>query len=118
MLFRSDQTNDTPLMFAVKSAVAAKHCNINNYAERFGSDFNNDKRKFNGNSITAGKAESILSNTDIRVTLVVQDMTPDVANPIGKTLVFPWIGDGVNDEAYTSYISNAISAMGPIKLGG
>ena len=61
---------------------------------------------------------SILSNTDIRVTLVVQDMTPDVANPIGKTLVFPWIGDGVNDEAYTSYISNAISAMGPIKLGG
>ena len=45
-------------------------------------------------------------------------MTPDVANPIGKTLVFPWIGDGVNDEAYTSYISNAISAMGPIKLGG
>lgn len=113
-----DQTNDTPLMFAVKSAVAAKHCNINNYAERFGSDFNNDKRKFNGNSITAGKAESILSNTDIRVTLVVQDMTPDVANPIGKTLVFPWIGDGVNDEAYTSYISNAISAMGPIKLGG
>lgn len=113
-----DQTNDTALMFAVKSAIAAKHCNINNYAERFGSDFNNDKRKFNGNSITAGKAESILSNTDVRVTLVVQDMNPDVANPIGKTLVFPWIGDGINDEAYVSHITDAISAMGPINLGG
>lgn len=111
-----DQTNDTPLMFAVKSAIAAKQCNINNYAERFGSDFNNDKRKFNGHSITAGKAESILSNTDVRVTLVVQDMTPNVPNPIGKTLVFPWIGDGINDEAYTSYINDAISAMGPIKI--
>lgn len=113
-----DQTNDTPLMFAVKSAIAAKQCNINNYAERFGSDFNNDKRKFNGNSITAGKAESILSNTDVRVTLVVQDMNPNVPNPIGKTLVFPWIGDGINDEAYTSYITDAITAKGPIKLGG
>lgn len=111
-----DQTNDTALMFAVKSAIAAKQCNINNYAERFGSDFNNDKRKFNGNSITAGKAESILSNTDVRVTLVVQDMNPNVANPIGKTLVFPWIGDGVNDEEYVRYISDAIAAKGPIKL--
>lgn len=111
-----DQTKDTPLMFAVKSAIAAKQCNINNYAERFGSDFNNDKRKFNGNSITAGKAESILANTDVRVTLVVQDMTPNVANPIGKTLVFPWIGDGVNDEKYTQYISDAIAAKGQIKL--
>ena len=105
-------------MFAVKSAIAAKQCNINNYAERFGSDFNNDKRKFNGNTITAGKAESILSNTDVRVTLVVQDMNPNVPNPIGKTLVFPWIGDGINDEAYTSYITDAITAKGPIKLGG
>lgn len=113
-----DQVNDTALMFAVKSAITAKHCNINNYAERFGSDFNNDKRKFNGNSITAGKAESILSNTDVRVTLVIQDMNPNVANPIGKTLVFPWIGDGINDEEYINYINNAISAFGPIKLGG
>jgi hypothetical protein len=113
-----DQSQDTALMFAVKSAIAAKQCNINNYAERFGSDFNNDKRKFNGKSITAGKAESILSNTDVRVTLVIQDMTPDVANPIGKTLVFPWIGDGVNDDAYVNYINDAISAKGPIKLGG
>lgn len=111
-----DQTNDTALMFAVKSAIAAKQCNINNYAERFGSDFNNDKRKFNGNSITAGKAESILSNTDVRVTLVIQDMNPNVANPIGKTLVFPWIGDGINDEKYVQYISDAIAAKGSIEL--
>lgn len=111
-----DQSQDTALMFAVKSAIAAKHCNINNYAERFGADFNNDKRKFNGNSITAGKAESILSNTDVRVTLVVQDMNPNVANPIGNTLVFPWIGDGINDDAYVNYISNALSAAGQIKL--
>lgn len=111
-----DQSQDTPLMFAVKSAIAAKQCNINNYAERFGSDFNNDKRKFNGNSITAGKAESILSNTDVRVTLVIQDMNPNVANPIGKTLVFPWIGDGINDETYVNHINDAIAAMGPVKL--
>lgn len=111
-----DQSQDSALMYAVKSAIAAKECNINNYAERFGSDFNNDKRKFNGNTITAGKAESILSNTDVRVSLVVQDMTPNVANPIGKTLVFPWIGDGVHDDDYVNYIQNAINASGPIKL--
>lgn len=112
-----DQTNDTALMFAVKSAVAAKHCNINNYAERFGPDFNNDKRKFSGNSITAGKAEAICSRLDIRATLVIQDMNPNVANPIGKTLVFPWIGDGVNDNKYVDYINDALSKEEPIKLG-
>lgn len=111
-----DQANDTALMFAVKSAIIAKHCNINNYAERFGSDFNNDKRKFNGTSITAGKAESILSNTDVRVTLVVQDMNPNVANPIGKPLVFPWIGDGIHDDKYVNYIRDALALMGPINL--
>ena len=111
-----DQNEDTALMYAVKAGTAAKKCNINNYAERFGGDFNNDKRKFNGTNITAGKAESILSNLDVRVTLVLQDMRPDVANPIGKALVLPWIGDGINDDAYVNYINDAITAKGPIKL--
>ena len=43
-------------------------------------------------------------------------MNPNVANPIGKTLVFPWIGDGINDEKYVQYISDAIAAKGSIKL--
>ena len=111
-----DRDTDTKLMYAVKAAIAAKQCNINNYADRFGNDFNNDKRKFNGNSITAGKAETILSNTDVRVSLVVQDMSPNVANPIGGPLVFPWIGDGVHDEEYVRYISDALKAKGPIKI--
>ena len=54
---------------------------------------------------------------DIRATLVIQDMNPNVANPIGKTLVFPWIGDGVNDNKYVDYINDALSKKGPIKLG-
>ena len=44
-------------------------------------------------------------------------MNPNVANPIGKTLVFPWIGDGVNDNKYVDYINDALSKEGPIKLG-
>lgn len=111
-----DPTEDTALMYAVKASVAAKKCNINNYAERFGNDFNNDKRKFSSNTITAGKAENILKNLDIRATLVVQDLTPDVANPIGKTLVFPWIGDGKNDNAYVEHIRTALNSIPQIKL--
>ena len=111
-----DKDKDTALMYAVKAAIAAKQCNINNYSDRFGNDFNNDKRKFNGNSITAGKAETILYNTDIRVSLVVQDMRPDVANPIGAPLVFPWIGDGIYDDEYIKYISDALKDKGPIKI--
>lgn len=111
-----DMTNDSPLMIALKTAVTNKSCNINNYSERFGQDFNNDRRKFNGNDITAAKYSSIGSNMDIRTTLIVEDMNPNVANPMGNRIVLTWVGDGNNDTAYEDFYRNAIAGAGNIKL--
>lgn len=111
-----DEINDSPLMIALKTAVTNKSCNINNYSERFGQDFNNDRRKFNSNDITAAKYSSIGGNMDIRTTLIVEDMNPNVANPMGNRLILTWVGDGNNDEAYEDFYRNAIAAAGNVKL--
>ena len=103
-----DDVNDTPLIKGLKMAVCAKQCDINRYSEKFGPDFNNDRRKFNGNDITAAKYASISKNLDIRTTLIIEDMNPNVANPIGKKIVLTWVGDGENDNTKESEYRNAI----------
>lgn len=104
-----DEINDSPLIIALKRAVTEKQCDINRYAEKFGADFNNDRRKFNGKDITAAKYKSISNNMDIRTTLIVEDMNPDVANPMGNRLVVTWVGDGKNDKAYEQFYRESIS---------
>jgi hypothetical protein len=103
-----DEINDTPLVMGLKMAVTDKHCDINRYSEKFGPDFNNDRRKFNGNDITAAKYASISKNLDIRTTLIIEDMNPNVANPMGKKIILTWVGDGENDEAKEAEYRNAI----------
>ena len=107
-----DMVNDTALMIGLKMAVAKKNCNINNYSDRFGPDFNNDRRKFNGNDITASKYKSISNNMDIRTTLIIDDMNPDVANPMGQKIILTWVGDGENDTEYENFYRNAIARAG------
>ena len=104
-----DEVNDTPLSMCLKMAVGEKQCNINRYSSRFGDDFNNDRRKLNGNDITAAKYATFGRNMDIRTTLIIEDMNPDVANPMGKRIIRTWVGDGINDKAYEDYYRNMLT---------
>lgn len=96
-----DQINDSPLMFALKTAVAEKCIDINKYADRFGTDFNNDRRKFNSNKISIDKFSSIASKLDMKATLILEDADPKpgedtVPNPIGHSItiqLFPVEGE-------------------------
>lgn len=103
-----DEINDSPLMVGLKRSVTEKQCDINRYAEKFGPDFNNDRRKFNGKDITAAKYSSISRNMDIRTTLIIEDMNPEVANPMGNRLVITWVGDGKNDKAYEKFYRDSL----------
>lgn len=104
-----DPINDRALILGLKMAVTEKQCDINRYAEKFGSDFNNDRRKFNGHDITAAKYSSITSNMDIRTTLIIEDMNPGVANPMGKRIILTWVGDGINDSDYEDFYRRQIT---------
>lgn len=106
-----DPVNDKALILGLKMAVTDKQCDINRYAEKFGPDFNNDRRKFNGNDITAAKYASISNNLDIRTTLIIEDMHPGVANPMGKRIILTWVGDGEHDSMYEDFYRHSIKGM-------
>lgn len=77
---------DSPEMKVVKQAIIKKHMDINKYADRFGSNFANDKRILKTNSITQKMMKRILSNIDVKATLILEDASPDVANPMGEKI--------------------------------
>lgn len=88
---------DSPEMRAVKEAIIAKHMDINKYSERFGSNFANDKRILKTNAITQKMMKRLLSNIDVKATLILEDTSPNVANPMGKKIEIV-ITDGNDDE--------------------
>ena len=88
---------DSPEMRAVKEAIIAKHMDINKYSERFGSNFANDKRILKTNAITQKMMKRILSNIDVKATIILEDASPDVANPMGKKIEIV-ITDDLEDE--------------------
>ena len=77
---------DSPEMRVVKQAIIKKHMDINKYADRFGSNFANDKRILKTNSITQKMMKRILSNIDVKATLILEDASPDVPNPMGEKI--------------------------------
>lgn len=77
---------DSPEMRVVKEAIIKKHMDINKYAERFGANFANDKRILKTNSITQKMMKRILSNIDVKATLILEDASPDVPNPMGEKI--------------------------------
>ena len=78
--------NDSPEMKAMKKAICLKNIDIDAYADRFGDNFNNDKRLMKGSNITLSKAKSIGNNLDMKITLTISDARPDVPNPIGESI--------------------------------
>ena len=79
--------SDSPEMVALKKAVIAKHIDLDKYEQRFGSNFNNDRRLFDKNSITLVKLKTIADALDMKVTLSIEDKDDNVPNPIGSKIV-------------------------------
>lgn len=79
----SDQ--DTPEMKLFKTALNKKNIDLMSYKSRFQSDYSNDIRVIQGESITFGKLKKLASIFDMDVELSIKDK-PNTINPIGETL--------------------------------
>lgn len=87
------EENDSPAMKALKQAVLDKHIDINKYEPRFGSNFNNDKRTLDKSKISIQMLERMCKNLDIKASLVLEDTSPNVPNPIGHEISVELTGD-------------------------
>lgn len=90
--------NDAPEMIGLKEAVIAKHIDLDKYEQRFGVNFNNDKRLFSKDSITLSKLKTIFDVLDMKATMIIEDKFPDVPNPMGKQIIVELTG-GQEDES-------------------
>ena len=91
------QEKDTPEMKLLKEAINRKHIDLDNYKQRFGSDFNNDNRLFDQPSITFFKLKRIADVMDMRIDLTLSDK-PGAANPIGEKLSAQITSSDSDDE--------------------
>lgn len=89
--------NDSPEMKAMKEAICSKNIDIDAYADRFGDNFNNDKRLLKGSSITISKMKSICDKLDMKCTLTITDTNPNVPNPIGREITVDICGNEDDD---------------------
>ena len=77
--------DDTQIMKLIKEAIIKKNINLDNYKPRFGSNYNNDKRLFEQNSITFLKFTNLCDVLDIKFSISLKDKK-DAPNPIGCKL--------------------------------
>lgn len=77
---------DSPEMRALKEAIKSKEMDIDKYQERFGANFPNDKRLLKQNDITQKMIKRICKNLDIKATLILEDVNPDVPNPMNTKI--------------------------------
>lgn len=73
--------NDTPIMQGLKQCVISKEIDVDKYKNRI-PQYNNDKRLFSNNDITLGKAIIWWKALDIRAVLTLENVSPDVPNPM------------------------------------
>ena len=90
--------DDSPEMKALKSAVLDKHIDLDKYEPRFGSNYNNDKRLFNKNTISLSMLKRVCDALDIEATLTLTDKNEDVPNPMGRTIEVKLTGGNFEDE--------------------
>lgn len=85
-----EDEKDTPAMKALKEAVLSKHIDLDKYEQRFGSNYNNDKRIFNKNNISLPMLVRMCNGLDIKATLTLEDQKIDGVseppNPMGKVI--------------------------------
>ena len=89
--------DDSPEMKALKTAVLDKHIELDKYEPRFGSNYNNDKRLFNKNTISLSMMKRMCDALDIKATLILEDKNADVPNPMGRKIEVDITG-GTGDE--------------------
>ena len=89
--------DDSPEMKALKTAVLDKHIDLDKYEPRFGSNYNNDKRLFNKNTISLSMMKRMCDALDIKATLILEDKNADVPNPMGRKIEVDITG-GTGDE--------------------
>jgi hypothetical protein len=89
---------DSPELVGLKTAVIAKHIDLDKYEQRFGKNYNNDKRLFNKDSITLDKMVRIMNNLDMKGTLIIEDANPDVPNPMGTKVTIELTQNNVWSE--------------------
>ena len=88
-----DNVQDEPLMRGLKQAVIDKEIDINKYQSRF-DQFSNDRRKFKLHKISLDKFVSIAKSLDMKATVIIEDASPNVPNPIGHKIVVDLITPG------------------------
>ena len=80
---------DSPLMKGLKQAVIKKHIDIDKYADGYGENFPNDKRKFKDHDISIKLFERHVDVLGIKAVLVLSDASPDTPNPIVDPIYIP-----------------------------
>jgi hypothetical protein len=75
--------SDSPEMRALKQAIIAKKIDIDKYADRFGENFPNDKRKLKDEKITLFLLKRMGECLDMNIELTITDKNQNVPNPIG-----------------------------------
>ena len=90
--------DDSPEMKALKTAVLDKHIDLDKYEPRFGSNYNNDKRLFNKNTISLSMMKRLCEALDIEATLILTDKSEDVPNPMGRTIEVKLTGGIPSEE--------------------
>ena len=90
--------DDSPEMKALKNAVLDKHIDLDKYEPRFGSNYNNDKRLFNKNTISLSMLKRMCEALDIEATLILSDKNEDVPNPMGRSIEVKLTGGIPSEE--------------------
>lgn len=79
-------SKDSAAMKGLKQCLIEKHIELDKYAERFGANFPNDKRKLKDTDITLFLLGRMAEKFDLNVDMVFRDANSDVPNPMGKVI--------------------------------
>lgn len=93
--------DDRAEMIAMKQMVHAKNCDIDKYEHRFGKkNFQNEKRLFERPSMTLSKIVQTCQALDVKATLILEDASNDVPNPMNKIITVTLTGaDGDMEDS-------------------
>ena len=78
--------NDSPEMVGLKQAIIAKQFDINLYKDRFKGNFSNDRRILSDSKISLDKLVKFAKALDMKITMEISDIGPDIANPMNTVI--------------------------------
>lgn len=90
--------DDQPEMVCLKSAINAKNIDIDKYANRFSSNYPNDKRQLRNTSVTLNIIKRFCANMDMEAVLTLRDKSPDVPNPMGKEITVSLTDEFIDED--------------------